>query len=126
VAGQPVTLIAFEAPHRLRESLADIEAAFGDRPMAICRELTKLHEQTWRGAVSDARAYFADIEPRGEFTLVIGGATAEDERWDEQEVRTALADLLAHGISRSSAARRIAKASGWRKDDVYRLSLEMP
>jgi 16S rRNA (cytidine1402-2'-O)-methyltransferase len=126
VAGHPVTLIAFEAPHRLRGSLADIEAALGNRQVAICRELTKLHEQVWRGTVSDARAYFTDVEPRGEFTLVLAGAAARDERWGEQEVRAALADLLAHGTSRSSAARQIAKASGWRKDDVYRLSLEMP
>lgn len=116
------TLIAFEAPHRLRQSLADAEAVLGDRPLAICREMTKLHEEVWRGTIAEARAYFKEVEPRGEFTLVIGGA-AQAERWDEERVRVALEELLAEGMSRSAAARRIARASGWSRPQVYGLGL---
>lgn len=118
------TLVAFEAPHRLRKSLADIEAVLGDRPLAVCRELTKLYEEVWRGTVTEARAHFDEVEPRGEFTLVIGGASVEErERWDEERVRTELDKLLAQGESRPAAARRVATASGWNRSEVYALGL---
>ncbi len=117
------TLIVFEAPHRLRKSLADIEAVLGDRPLAICRELTKLHEEVWRGTVSEARTHFDEVEPRGEFTLVIGGAPKERERWHETQVQAALDELLTQGLPRPAAARRIASASGWSRSEVYALGL---
>ncbi len=124
VAGERRTLIAFEAPHRLRRSLTDLETALGsDRPLAVCRELTKLHEEVWRGSVAEAREHFDQVEPRGEFTLVIGGAPEECERWDEGRVQAALDELLAQGVRRSAAARRIAAASGWRRQEVYGLGL---
>ena len=74
VAEERRTIVAFESPHRLRAALADIEEVLGDRPMAIGRELTKLHEEFVRGRVSEVRAHFEAHMPRGEFTLVIGGA----------------------------------------------------
>ena len=115
------TLVVFEVPQRLRESLADIEAELGDRPMAACRELTKLHEEVWRGTVSQAREHFGEEEPRGEFTLVIGGAP--EEPWDEARVRASFEELLEQGLSRSAAARRVAADSGWPRRDVYALGL---
>jgi 16S rRNA (cytidine1402-2'-O)-methyltransferase len=118
------TLVAFEAPHRLRQSLADMEAVLGDRPLAVCRELTKLHEEVWRGAVAGARAHFDAVDPRGEFTLVIGGAPEGSERWDEEQVRAALDELLAQGVPRPAAARRVAADSGWSRAEVYKLGLE--
>jgi 16S rRNA (cytidine1402-2'-O)-methyltransferase len=123
VAQERRTLIAFEVPHRLRASLADIVAVLGDRPLAVCRELTKLHEEVWRGTISEARAHFDEVQPRGEFTLVIGGAPEESECWDEDKVRTALEELLAQGVPRPAAARRVAAASGWSRSEVYALSL---
>jgi 16S rRNA (cytidine1402-2'-O)-methyltransferase len=123
VARERRTLVVFETPHRLRQSLMDVEAALGDRPLAICRELTKLHEEIWRGTVAEARVHFDEVEPRGEFTLVIGGALAQDERWDEAQVRSALDELLGQGMSRSTAARRVAALSGWRRSEVYALGL---
>ncbi|HEY72246.1 MAG TPA: 16S rRNA (cytidine(1402)-2'-O)-methyltransferase [Thermoflexia bacterium] len=124
-ASERRTLIAFESPHRLRKSLADFEAVLGDRPLAVCRELTKLHEEIWRGSIAEARAHFDEVEPRGEFTLVIGGAPeGEREHWDERQVRAALDDLLAQGVRRSGAARRVAAISGWGRREVYRLGLE--
>jgi 16S rRNA (cytidine1402-2'-O)-methyltransferase len=119
------TLVAFEAPHRLRKSLADIEEVLGDRQLAVCRELTKIHEEIWRGPVSKARRHFEAQKPRGEFTLVIGGVEAGNERWAEPEVKAALARLLAAGTARPDAARRVAGWSGWSRSEIYDLSLEL-
>ena len=123
VARESVTLIAFETPHRLLESLEDLAAILGDRPLALCREMTKLHEEIWRGTVSQAQAAFAQHEPRGEFTLVIGGVREEEQRWYEDEVREALQDLLDKGVRRPDAAKRVAELSGWDRGAVYRLGL---
>jgi 16S rRNA (cytidine1402-2'-O)-methyltransferase len=125
VSRQRHTLIFFEAPHRVRESLADVERVLGDRPVAVARELTKLHEEVWRGSVSAARAHFEAVRPRGEFTLVVGGAPQEERTWDEAQVRAALADLNAQGVSPSKAARRVASLAGWTRSEVYALGLEM-
>lgn len=123
VAREQRTLIVFEAPHRLRASLADIETALGDRSLAVCRELTKLHEEVWRGTVSEARSHFEEVEPRGEFTLVISGAPEVSDHWDEGHVRATLEELLAQGLSRPAAARRVAEVSGWARAEVYTLGL---
>jgi 16S rRNA (cytidine1402-2'-O)-methyltransferase len=123
VARQQRTLIAFETPHRLRQSLEDLETVLGDRPLALCREMTKVYEEIWRGTVSEARATFEEHEPRGEFTVVIGGASAEEQRWDEKQVRAALDDLLAQGMRRPDAAKRVAELSGWDRSAVYQLGL---
>ena len=73
ISDEARTVVAFEAPHRIREALTDIEEILGDRRISICRELTKVHEEVFRGRVSQAREHFA--EPRGEFSLVIEGKT---------------------------------------------------
>lgn len=83
LAEEPRTIVAFESPHRLRQSMADLLATLGSRKIAVSRELTKLHEEIYRGTVSQALEYFQ--EPRGEFTLVIEGAseTKREERLAE-------------------------------------------
>lgn len=73
LSDEPRTIVAFETPHRLNEALADIEEILGDRRIAVCRELTKVHEEVFRARVSQAKEHFA--EPRGEFSLVIEGMT---------------------------------------------------
>ena len=73
VIDEPRTIVAFETPHRLRKALSDIEEILGNRRLSICRELTKVHEEIFRGKVSQAREHFT--EPRGEFSLVIEGKT---------------------------------------------------
>jgi 16S rRNA (cytidine1402-2'-O)-methyltransferase len=73
IVDEPRTIVAFETPHRLREALSDIEESLGNRRISVCRELTKVHEEIFRGRVDQAREHFA--EPRGEFTLVIEGKT---------------------------------------------------
>jgi 16S rRNA (cytidine1402-2'-O)-methyltransferase len=122
VSRQRATLVAFEAPHRIREALEDVEEVLGDRPVAVCRELTKHYEEIWRGSIAQAREHYAQEEPRGEFTLVIGGT--QEVVWDEAAVRTALAERLEQGTSRPQAAREIAELAGWKRRRVYRMSLE--
>jgi 16S rRNA (cytidine1402-2'-O)-methyltransferase len=73
IVDEPRTIVAFETPHRLREALGDIEDILGNRRLSVCRELTKVHEEIFRGRVSQAREHFT--EPRGEFTLIIEGRT---------------------------------------------------
>jgi 16S rRNA (cytidine1402-2'-O)-methyltransferase len=125
VARQRATLVIFEAPYRLRETLADLEAVLGDRPVALCRELTKLHEEIWRGTLSQARARYDVEDPRGEFTLVIGGSR-EPVVWDETMVRQALVDRLGEDLPRSQVAREVAEMAGWKRRRVYKLSLTLP
>lgn len=125
VVDQPHTLVLFESPHRLRESLDDLLAALGDRPIALARELTKLHEEVWRGTLAEAVAHYTEQEPRGEFTLVVGGAPPRDTTWDEDRVRTALADAIAAGQRGKDAARTIAQAAGWTPKAVYQLLLDL-
>jgi 16S rRNA (cytidine1402-2'-O)-methyltransferase len=85
--------------------------------------MTKVHEEIWRGSVIQAQAAFAEREPRGEFTLVIGGVRDEEQRWDEDQVREALQDLLDKGVRRPDAAKRVADLSGWDRGAVYKLGL---
>lgn len=125
VVNESRTLVAFEAPHRLLKALNDIAAILGDRPLAVARELTKMHEEVWRGTVGEAIAWFTEHPPRGEFTLVIGGAT-EAEPWDEERVRVEIERLLAEGVSRREAIELVTAASGWPRREVYRLALNHP
>jgi len=73
------TLVFFETPHRLRDCLADIESIMGERAIAVCRELTKLYEEVWRGTLAQAFPHFRANPPRGEFVVVIGGAEGQED-----------------------------------------------
>ncbi|HLV43532.1 MAG TPA: 16S rRNA (cytidine(1402)-2'-O)-methyltransferase [Aggregatilineales bacterium] len=120
----PHTLVFYEAPHRLLESLQDIETVLGPRPVAVARELTKLYEEIWRGPVAGAVEHFTANPPRGEITLVVGGAaTVEAHEWTEEEVRAALGERLAAGEPRSAAAKAVAQVAGWPKSRVYELDV---
>jgi 16S rRNA (cytidine1402-2'-O)-methyltransferase len=129
LAAEPRTLVAFEAPHRLLGALEDIGAALGDRSLAVGRELTKMHEEIFRGPASAARVHFAQGEIRGEITLVIAGAAAaslapqSESRWPEERVLREMERLLAAGMKRREAARQVAQASGWLARDIYQLTL---
>ncbi|MCC7362094.1 MAG: 16S rRNA (cytidine(1402)-2'-O)-methyltransferase [Anaerolineales bacterium] len=121
------TLVAYEAPHRLLEALDDLQAVLGDRPAAVARELTKLHEEIYRGPISAARAHFAQGEVLGEITLVIGGAAAAPPAaWSEAQVRAEVAALTAGGLRLKDAARQVAERAGWAQREVYRLAAQDP
>ena len=126
VARERHTLVAFEAPHRLRASLADLKDVLGDRRIALARELTKVYEEVWRGSVGQAMAHFKETPPRGEFTLVVEGAREERVIWDERQVMEALAELLAEGVDKKEAVKAVADLAGWPKREVYKMALQCP
>lgn len=111
--------LCFESPHRLAHTLNEIAQIMPEAELVIGRELTKLHEQIWRGQPADAIVEFA--QPRGEFTLLISPKTPEATLWTDAEIRTALAAQAKLGASRPAAARAVAQASGRPRRDVYRL-----
>ena len=113
------TLIFYEAPHRVRDTLEDMLAVFGNRSICVARELTKVHEEIWRGSIVAALQRFS-AEALGEFVLVVSGAP-EAERWNEDRVRTALQAEIEHGAPASEAARKVAEISGWNRRAVYAL-----
>ncbi|KUL29339.1 16S rRNA (cytidine(1402)-2'-O)-methyltransferase [Actinoplanes awajinensis] len=123
LAAEPRTLVFFEAPHRITGALADLAATFGeDRPAAVCRELTKTYEEIRRGTLSELAAWAAAGEPRGEITVVVGGAPAgPGERPDDDELRAEVARRETAGDSRRDAIQAIADMYGLKKRDVYTL-----
>ncbi|MBN2147416.1 MAG: 16S rRNA (cytidine(1402)-2'-O)-methyltransferase [Anaerolineales bacterium] len=124
VVGLPFTLVFLETPHRLLEALQDLMDILGDRSVAVARELTKLHEEIFRGQLSDALIHFHEQPPRGEFTLVIGGMNPDEKRWSAERLHQAIQESRSNGVAASQAARRLASASGWPRSEVYRLLVE--
>jgi 16S rRNA (cytidine1402-2'-O)-methyltransferase len=125
VADLPYTLIVFETPHRLLSALQDLLDVLGDRQVAVARELTKLHEEIFRAALSQALAHFQAEAPRGEFTLVIAGKPPSGVNWDERRLRSQLEQALRQGEKASLAAARLASESGWPRREVYRLATDI-
>ena len=120
LATEARTVVVFEAPHRLLATLQDIAQLFGERPLAVARELTKLHEEIVRGTAQTAHAHFLESEPRGEVTLVIGGSPAAAE-WALARVQAALQEALQSGLSAATAAKQVAADSGWTRRALYQL-----
>jgi len=124
VSALPYTLVFLETPHRLIEALEDLQSILGDRSMAVARELTKLHEEIYRGPISQAREHFSAQPVRGEITLVVAGERSE-KHWDEDLVRAALRQRLANGTAPAQAAGELAAQSGWPRRKVYQLLMEI-
>ena len=114
IAAVKATLLCYEAPHRVAATLKALHAVLGNRDIALCRELTKRYEEVWRGDLEGALAHIDANPPRGEYTLVIAGASEEATRWEANRVQEALEAHIAQGLSRSQAAREVAALSGWR------------
>lgn len=127
LANEPRTLVFFETPHRLRDSLRDLAEVLGpERRIVAARELTKLHEEFWRGTIEAAIDHFDANEPRGEFTLVVEGAAAEQAGpWDDDQVQEALRKLADQGITGSRAVKQVARLAERQRSDVYDLWLAM-
>ena len=121
VKDDPYTVVFLEAPHRLLDSLQDMLDVLGDRQMAAARELTKLHEEIFRGRISEALKYFLEHTPRGEFTLVVAGREGSKERWPEDRLQRELSNYLQSGESPSSIAGLLAKESGWPRREIYQI-----
>lgn len=115
----PFTLIAFESPHRVIDALGDISAIFQNRNMALCRELTKLHEEVLRGSAAEIQSILAARESvRGEIVLVIGPASDEIVGVTEEQIESAITAAL-QDHSSAKAASVVAKEFGLAKDDIY-------
>lgn len=126
VSALPWTLVFFESPHRVLESLADVEEVLGDRPAVAARELTKLFEAFERGNVSELRRALEAGDRRGEFTFVVAGAEpAPQEVWPRERIVEALRAPLRAGVPAKEAARQVASAAGWKTRDVYDLYTEL-
>jgi 16S rRNA (cytidine1402-2'-O)-methyltransferase len=128
LATEERTMVFFEAPHRLEASLADMVHAFsGGREAAVCRELTKVHEEVIRGPLSDLHAWAAG-EVRGEITVVVDGASSDDVRaaaglTTDEQIAAAVNEVIAQGVSRKDAVAQVASEAGLPKRRVYDVSL---
>ncbi len=119
---EPGPIILYESPHRVTAALADIHELFPDRQLVICRELTKLYEEIFRGTAAQAASHFA--EPRGEFVIVVQGIGEQPaEEPSDDSIVESLRDLESQGLSGRSLVDRAVEITGAPKNRVYRLSL---
>ena len=122
LVGERRTIVLYEAPHRLARTLEDLVGVLGgERRVALVRELTKRHEETWRGTLAEAVARTEAVEPRGEFVLVVEGA-AEPEPADDAVLAEALAERVAAGLSTRDAVAVVASTFGAPRRHVYDLA----
>ena len=123
LAEEKRTMLFHEAPHKLRATLADFCAAFGeDRRISLCRELTKLNEEVLRMTLGEANAYYAENDPRGEYVLVIEGRTADradSAFWETLSVEEHVRHYMSKGLSKNDAIKTAAKDRGVPKNTVY-------
>ena len=125
LAGERRTVVLYEAPHRLVRTLADLSTAFGaERRVAIARELTKLHEEVWRGTIGDAVGWAGEHDPRGEFVIVVDGAPPPEGATDD-DVRVAVGAALDRGLSPRDAAAVVATALGVPKRRAYAVAIDV-
>ena len=126
LGGEERTMVFYEAPHKLRATLEDLADAFGpDRPMAVCRELTKLHEEVLRLTIGEAVTRYAAQEPRGEFVLVIAGRPAQAPAADDEGALARALELRREGLPLKLAAARAAEEFGGKKRAIYDQVLEI-
>jgi len=122
IAGDPATIVVLETPHRLTAALNDILEVLGDRKIAVCRELTKFHEEVFRGRVSQAMEHFA--EPRGEFTLVIAGQKEAEKPQLTEAIEKKLQEMRRRGVGAKEAVAELAAETGLSKKELYRAWLK--
>lgn len=125
------TLIFYESPHRLIESLAYLNKNLGNRDIAVCRELTKLHEEIYRGKIEDAYNWFNENRPRGEFVLVISGKSDSEIKAEKEEalsgisVEEHLINLINSGIEKKEAIKIVSKERELPKKEVYKVAINL-
>ncbi|MCK4362255.1 MAG: rRNA small subunit methyltransferase 1, partial [Dehalococcoidia bacterium] len=123
VVNEPGTIIVLEAPHRIPAALEDILATLGDRRLAVCRELTKLHEEVFRGTVSEAIEHFQ--EPRGEFTLVIEGKGTKGKPPLTEAVEKQLHQMYLTGATAKEAIAAVSGETGLSRKELYQAWLRL-
>lgn len=123
MASEPRTIIALESPHRLLPTLRDLSEVLGDRKIAIGRELTKVHEEIFRGTISQALEHFQ--QPRGEFTLVVEGSKGVKKPVLTSEIEQGLRHLYYQGVTAKEAVARLSLTTGLSKRELYRAWLKL-
>ncbi len=122
------TVILYEAPHKLRTTLSDLYKAFGERKISLCRELTKLNEEVLRMTLSEAIAYYEENQPRGEYVLILEGASKDAEKanafWAEMDEFEHVAHYTEQGLSKSDAIKAAAKDRGVGKSEIYNIVMK--
>jgi 16S rRNA (cytidine1402-2'-O)-methyltransferase len=126
LADDPRTLVVFESPRRVRAMLDDALEVLGDRPGALARELTKLHEEVLRGGLAEIRAQLGDADPKGEVVVVIGGARGEPGSRAVADLVAEVRGRIATGDRPRDAARAVASRHGVSANELYRATLEAP
>jgi 16S rRNA (cytidine1402-2'-O)-methyltransferase len=125
VARERRTTVLYEAPHRLERTLIDLAEVCGaDRQIVLAREMTKLHEDMWRGTVAEAVVHAQTVEPRGEYALVIGPAVFETIDITDDEIVSELSKRLASGFTKRDAIDEVTAALGLPRKRVYTLATE--
>ena len=128
LAGDTRTMIFYEAPHKLRSTLEDLEKTFGgQRSITLTRELTKLHEEIRKTTLAEACAYYQENAPRGEYVLVVAGGEAEttpQEQITLEQAAQAARRLMEEGMPPSAAAKKAAQGTAFSKSQVYRLLIK--
>lgn len=125
------TLIFYEAPHRLLNTLEFLNENLGSRRIAVCRELTKLHEEILRVTMDEAIEHYKNVDPRGEYVLVVEGKREEEilqekrSKWENLTIKEHIIMYMNEGISKKDAIKRTAKDRGMNKSEVYIHSLEI-
>ena len=131
IKNQKETIIFYESPHRLIESLAYLRDSLGNRDIAVCRELTKLHEDIYRGKIEEAYNWFLQNKPRGEFVLVISGKSESEFKAEKEQelsgitIEQHLKNLINEGIDKKEAIKIVAKERELPKKEVYKIAIEL-
>lgn len=126
IAAEQRTIVFYESPHRLRKTLADLTQVIEvDRSIVLGRELTKLHEEFWRGTLAEAIAHYQQKEPQGEYTVLLAGAAVTEIQHSDASLKTELIRMMADGLSRSEASKQLATLTSIGKRRIYQLALEI-
>jgi 16S rRNA (cytidine1402-2'-O)-methyltransferase len=126
IASEPRTIVFYESPHRLRKTLADLaQVVQPERAIVLGRELTKLHEEFWRGTVAEAISHYNQKEPQGEYTVILAGAAITTIQHSDESLKSELAKMFERGLSRSEASKQLAALTAIGKRHIYQLALEM-
>ena len=129
--GRRETLIFYEAPHRILDTLSFLKDNLGNRKIALCRELTKLHEQILRMTIEEALEHYKSVEPRGEYVLIVAGKSEEEiikeaqETWENLSIEEHIKKYMEEGIDKKEAIKRVAKDRGLSKSEVYKYSIDL-
>jgi 16S rRNA (cytidine1402-2'-O)-methyltransferase len=120
---QTRTVIFYEAPHKLKRTLADLFEAFGDRKISLCRELTKINEEVIRTTLSGAISYYEEHEPRGEYVLIMEGASQNELKahafWADMSVEEHVSHYVSEGMSKNDAIKAVARDRDVAKSEIY-------